>query len=282
MTTTPSDRRADAIATTIGALRLAIVGIALTGAGLGASEGRAQERAEPRPIDGVVAIVGGLTPSPTTDVVLRSDVELRARLALAERAPDLPDPRLTPELLAATLQEIVGELLIAREAQRLHAPEPAVTQITRQRDELVRALGGEERLARFLERYDVEPAEIDAIARRRAFVEAFLRANLEGSTLISDSQVDQVYASGEHPFADRPLDEIREPLRAWLAAAALQRDVRRWIQVLRGRTPMRVVVPFVAPAEGEGEGVGEGGDEGASAPAHDGQAEAGTDGGSGG
>lgn len=204
-------------------------------------------------VDGIVAIVGGHTPSPTTQVVLRSDVELRAHLAIAARAPDAPRAELPAELLAAMLQEIIGELLIAREAERLHAPEPAAAQIARQREQLVSSLGGEETFARFLAAHDVDPSEIDAIAHRRAFVDDFLRANLEGSTLVSDAQVEEVYASGEHPFVDRTLDEVREPLRAWLGNAALQRDVRRWIEVLRGRTPVRVVVPFAPDRPPEGQ-----------------------------
>lgn len=201
-------------------------------------------------IDGVVAIVGGHTPSATTDVVLRSDVELRAILAIAARSPDLPTlPQLPAELLAATLQEILGELVIAREATRLHAPEPTASQIERHRAELVRSVGGQERFERLIARHGVSLEEIDAIARRRAFVDTFLRANLEGSTLVSDARVEEAYREGDHPFADRPLDEVREPLRAWLATEALQRDVRRWVEVLRSRTPMRVVVPFAASAD---------------------------------
>lgn len=213
----------------------------------------------PIPVDGVVAIVGGHTPSATTDVILRSDVELRAILAVAARSPDLPTiPELPPELLAATLQEIIGELVIAREATRLHAPEPTETHVERHRAEIVRSVGGESRFERLLSRHDVSRDEIAAIARRRAFVDAFLRANLEGSTLVSDARVEEAYREGDHPFADRPLDEVRELLRAWLATEALQRDVRRWVEVLRSRTPIRVLEPFAAlpedaPAESRSE-----------------------------
>lgn len=206
-----------------------------------------------QPIDGIVAIVGGHTPSSHTDVVLRSDVELRARLALAARTSEVPTGALPEALLAAALEQIVGELLIAREARRLHAPEPTPAQIARQREELARSVGGEARLRALLDALSVDPAEIDAIASRRALVDAFLRANLEGGTAISDGEVEQAHASGDHPFAGRPLDEVREPLRAWLAAAALERDVRRWIEVLRGRTPVRMLGAFAANAPPERE-----------------------------
>ncbi len=212
----------------------------------------AQSFGPEREIDGIVAIVGGHTPGPLTQIVLRSDVELRARLAIAARSPGLPTFELPSALLAATLQELIGELLIAREAERLHAPEPTETQIEQHRQELVRSLGGEERFARFIATYDVLDDEIQAITRRRAFIDMFLRANLEGSTLISDAQLTEVYESGAHPFADRPLEEVRDALRAWLGAAALSRDVARWIDVLRSRTPVRIIVPF-APLQTEGD-----------------------------
>ena len=203
--------------------------------------------AQARHVDGIVAIVGGHSPSSQTDVVLRSDVELRAWLALAAEAPDLPGVQVPEELLHATLDQIIGELVIAREAERLHAAQPNEEQIRRQRDELVRSLGGEERLRALIERLSIDPGEIDAIAERRAFVDAFLRANLEGSTLVSDAEVEERHERGDHPFAGRPLDEVRELLRAWLASQALERDVRRWIQVLRSRTAIRIVVPFAPP-----------------------------------
>jgi hypothetical protein len=195
------------------------------------------------PLDGIVAIVGGRTPRPDTDVVLRSDVELRARLSLAGRSTEIPSGPVPTPLLAATLEQIVSELLIAREAERLHAAEPTAEQIAHEREMIVESVGGEPRLARLIAALSVDPAEIDALAQRRAYVDAFLRANLEGSTLVSDAEVEAAY-EGEHPFTDRPLDAVREALRAWLAANALERDVRRWIEVLRSRTPVRVVVPF--------------------------------------
>jgi hypothetical protein len=199
-------------------------------------------------VDGIAAVVGGHAPGPHTDVVLRSDVELRARLALARRTSQAPVGPLPPELLASALDEIVNELLIAREARRLRATEPGPTQVARQREEIARSVGGEERLRRFCEELSVGLDEIDAIATRRAYVDAFLRANLEGSTFISDAEVERVYASGDHPFTGAPLEEVREALRTWLAQAALEREVARWVEVLRSRTPVRIVVRFAPNA----------------------------------
>ena len=126
------------------------------------------------------------------------------------------------------------------------------TDVSAQRDRLVQTLGGEARLRALLLTMHANEVEIDVIARRRAYVDAFLRANLEGSTTISDARVEEVFARGEHPFASMTFDVAREPLRAWLAVRTLADDVARWVAVLRQRTIVRVLVPLsAAPPEGE-------------------------------
>lgn len=201
--------------------------------------------AQPRVrVEGVAAFVGGSASGAATAVILRSDVVLRARIALAG-ANDGPVTTPIPEaLLAATLDELIGEVLIAREADRLRAAQPSAEEIVRERARLEAQAGGADRLAEILRTSSAGEPELEAIARRRAYVGAFLRANLEGSTTVSDAQLTQVYESGEHPFVGRTLDEVREPLRGLIAQRALQRDVRRWIEVLRRRTPVRVMAEW--------------------------------------
>lgn len=200
----------------------------------------------PRRVEGVAAFVGGTAPGSGTVAILRSDVTLHARLALAGQTSRLPTGPLPDALLAAALEEIIGEVLIAREADRLRAARPSDGEIAEERARIETRAGGAERLTAILRAAGATSEEVDAIARRRAYVDAFLRANLEGSTVISDAQVDRVYDSEEHPFARRPREEVREVLRAWIAAQVLQRDVRRWIEVLRSRTTVRVIAEWEA------------------------------------
>lgn len=207
---------------------------------------------DPTRVEGVAALVGGIAAGPGTAAILRSDVTLRARIAVAGQSARLPVGDLPDALLAATLDEIIGEVLIAAEADRLRASRPSAEDVARERARLEESAGGAERLSALLSRVGAEPAEVDAIARRRAYVEAFLRANLEGSTVVSDAQVERVYASGEHPFADRPLEIVREVLRAWIARETLQRDVRRWVEVLRSRATVRVLAEWRAGGDGDG------------------------------
>ncbi len=193
----------------------------------------------PLPAEALVAVVGAETPQEGADLVLLSDVDLRARLDLGPRSASVEPTR---ALYAATLDEIVGEILIAREAERLRATEPSESDVRAQRDRLVAAIGGEGALDALLAHIGADREEVERIARRRAVVEAFLRANLEGTTRVSDARVEEVFASGDHPFADMTLDRAREPLRAWLAVRALSTDVARWVTVLRERTIVRVLV----------------------------------------
>lgn len=201
------------------------------------------------PAEALVAVVGGATPGPDTDVVYLSDVELRARLELAARGAEVPLGPLPRALLAATLEQIVGELLVAREAERLHLADPSDADVVAQRARLAAGVGGEDALARAVTRAGASMAELDAIALRRAVVASFFRANLEGGDEVADEEVERAYAAGEHPFGDAPLDAVREPLRRWLAERALERDVRRWLEVLRARTTVRV---HVLPERGLG------------------------------
>lgn len=195
-------------------------------------------------VDGIAAIVGGTAAGSGTTVIYRSDAELRARIALAGQSEQLPIGPVPEPLLRAALDDLVGEVLIEREADRLRAARPEDDEVVRERERIAQQAGGPERLDALLRAMGAGDDEIVAAARRRAYVGAFLRANLEGSTVVSDAQLERVYESERHPFAGRPLDEIREPLRAWLAQRALRRDVRRWIEVLRRRTTVLVVAPW--------------------------------------
>jgi hypothetical protein len=198
--------------------------------------------AQPVRVEGVAAFVGGGTPGPGVVVILRSDVALRAELAVAARrrgdAP-LPEP-----LLSAVLEELVSEGLIAREADRLRASPPTEAAVEEERQRLVADAGGEARVAEVLSRLEVSEDELEAVARRRAYVGAFLRANLEGAIDVSEAEIQRVYDEGAHPFLGQSLDDAREPLRVWLGRRRLRQEVTRWVEVLGSRTVIRRVATW--------------------------------------
>jgi hypothetical protein len=197
-------------------------------------------------LDGIAAVVGANAPTAGADVVLRSDVELRARLALAGEGAEgsLPLGPLPQALLDATLQEIVGELLIAREAKRVQIATPSAVDVQRERDRLMRAAGGLARLQALLEALSVEEDELEIVAKRRALVASFLAANLEGVTTVTEAELAQALSSRmADPQGTQQRPRSLEQLRAELTRAAMQRAVQRWVVMLRARIAFRVYNP---------------------------------------
>lgn len=196
-------------------------------------------------LDGVAAVVGAAAPGPNAEVVLRSDVELRARLSLLGRLEDPSELSPLPRsLLRATLSEIVGELLIAREARRLQASTPSATDVERERVRLLRAAGGHGRVAALLVALSANEDELTAIARRRALVAGFLSANLEGVTEITESALDQALADDPSLLQDRTREQARVELRARMSREALDRTIARWVAVLRARTEVHLYAGY--------------------------------------
>lgn len=194
-------------------------------------------------LDGIVAVVGASAPSAGADVVLLSDIELRARLSLAGETIEgsLPLGPLPEALLAASLQETIGELLIAREAHRVQIATPTLADTQREHERLVRTAGGEARLSALLSALSVPEEELDVIAKRRALVAAFLSANLEGVTTVTQAELEQALSARlAAPGGEGAAPMSLERLRADLTRAAMQRAVQRWVVMLRARIPFRV------------------------------------------
>ncbi len=207
--------------------------------------GQARVHAQPamHRVDGIAAVVGEI--GATQTIILRSDVDLRARMRLAGREEEgaLPLGPLPLDLQIATLDELIGETLIAMEAARVQIGAPTERDVARERARLTTLAGGPMRLGELLAALGADAAEVDAAAQRRASVAVFLVANLDAS-LPSDAEVERVYEGGRHPFVDRPLEDVREPLRAFLMQAKLEIAVARWVGTLRDRVTVRVHADF--------------------------------------
>lgn len=213
-----------------------------------ASYAMAQAPSPPlRRAEGVVALVGGSAPGPNVLVVLESDVALEARIRMAGRARvDLPLGPLPAALQRATLDEIVGQMLIVREAERVRVSLPTGRDVASQRAQLGDLAGGEARLRELMRALGVAPDELSAIAHRRATVQRFLAANLEGASVVTEEEVERAYEAGDHPFIGQPFSEVREAMRVYLARRAIDRAVVRWVSILRQRTPVRLLAPYAA------------------------------------
>ncbi len=195
-------------------------------------------------IEGVAAAIGG-TAGESADVILQSDVELRARMLLLGR-----DERsalhleLPTGLLSAALRELIGEKLIAREAERVQITRPTQAMVAQERQRLIAAAGGIERVQSLLARVGASASEIDGMAVRRALVGAFLRANLEGTTVITDREIDAQIAREGGRFSGPDRIALRAQVRATLTRETLARNIERWVRVLRARVPVRIYAAF--------------------------------------
>jgi hypothetical protein len=198
-------------------------------------------------VDGTVATVAaGGDREPL--VVLYSDLELRVRLRLAgEAGIDAPE-RVTIDdsLLRDAFREAISESLLYMEAQRVQVAPPTQEMIDAEWRRFFQAVGGASRLERVRRALSAREDEITAVVEQRAWIAAFLEANLRGSDDVDVETVERVFASGEHPFTGQTLEQAREPLRAWIRSSRVENAVRAWVDALRGRASI-VISPAWAP-----------------------------------
>jgi hypothetical protein len=211
-----------------------------------AAGARAQSPAATR-IEGVAAAIGGAS-GESADVILQSDVELRARMLLLGRDRDQALHGELPQgLLSAALRELIGERLIAREAERVQITRPTQAMVQQEKQRLLLSAGGVDLVWVLLEKLGASPAELDRMAERRALVGAFLRANLESTTVITDREIDDYIARERARFAGQDPAQARVEVRALLARTSLARNIERWVRVLRARVPVRIYAAFESP-----------------------------------
>jgi hypothetical protein len=214
----------------------------------GAPEG---EPADPRVdaealrVDGIAAVVGGLAPGPGVLTIFESDVELRARVAVL-RQSDLRGALspLPAALLAASLKELLGEALIAFEATRLNMPEAGGAVLAEHRAQLIGTRHWPTPARALIEALGVNERELSEWVERRAQVDAFLQANLEGTLDTSEEELEKAFASEPHPFYGEPFELARPAFTQWLTQRKLAEAVERWIVSLSQRTPHRVLVAY--------------------------------------
>jgi hypothetical protein len=227
------------------ALFCALVNSANGAAGVLAQPPTAAQFGESLVIDGLAAVLGGADPLDTPRAILQSDVELRARLALLGRDPERGMHAPLPHsLLRATLDELIGEQLIAVEAERVQIPAPRADDVGHELSVIERDAGGASVIAELLSRTDAARADLEAMALRRAMVGAFLRANLEGVTVVTEAEVDERLRAEPERFVGEQALSVRAAVRAVLAREALTRNIGHWVRVLRARTRVRVFAVY--------------------------------------
>ena len=183
-------------------------------------------------VDGLAAVVGGLAPGKGVISIYRSDVELRARLSLLRAGGDAAALGPLPaSLLGASLDELVGEALVASRRHASAWPSRVADQVQSERQRLSLGVGGEAQLQSFTRALGVAEGELSRIAERKAVVSGFLAANLEGTLEVSASELEKAYAEQEHPFGGpalrrgaRPAARLADPASCGGRRRALGRE----------------------------------------------------------
>jgi hypothetical protein len=196
-------------------------------------------------VDRVVAIVGAAGDrGAELHIVTLVELNLEARLVVAERTAALNSAlnvEITPGLQESVLRGIINELLMVAEAQRLELAALRPDEIAEERAALANRLGGPAGLALF-EQLTGAPTElINAIVQRRVVARRFIQRNIRSVTPVSAADVETLYRSGDHPFRDRPLEEVRSSLEAILVAQQRQERLTEWLAEARRRSRVRIL-----------------------------------------
>jgi hypothetical protein len=226
------------------AARLAAVVVSLS---IASGDAAAEAESSTEIVDRVVAVVSGISERGSdVRIITAFELEVEARLLLAERAHSVSGATTEPvpeTLLQTTLDTIIGHLLIEGEAARLRLVTISTQDIAAERQLSEERLGGEGALERFQRATGAPEDLVTAIFRRRALVAAFVEQNIQLTTRITDEQVEETFHSGDHPFGDRPLEEIRGAIEAFLTASSQRERLGEWLEDARGRSRIRLIPP---------------------------------------
>jgi len=171
-------------------------------------------RADRVGVDRVVAVVELPDAEGGVRIVLASTVEAIARMRIVERrSVDFLWSPISGELRAAVLDEVVNEILLYHEAERLGLERVSAEGIEEERARTVARFVEPARFQALVDVYDLTDAELREIFTRRRVVREFLAANVA-------------------PAAGAGIST---------AAATVREDVERWVRTLRSRAKVRVL-----------------------------------------
>ncbi len=185
--------------------------------------------------------------------VLRSDFVLLLRTELRMRnAPDALHVTVDPATVSAPiLEQLCAEVLVVREAERAAAGDADPADVASHREHVLSRIGGDAGLQELLSATGASPAEFDALLRRRAVAESYLkqryprlieptvedlRARFDDERRRDPAHTPESFAAARPALFDRMVRE------------ALPRALRQYLRGLGSRVRTRRLEPAaVAP-----------------------------------
>ena len=204
----------------------------------------AAEPAEPGQVSGRVieAVLATIQASPTRPVRPITLTRLReeARVALVARgATEAAFGRLDGKALAAALEWLIDQTLVAEESDRLMVAEVGRDEGLQEVRRFRARFASPEEYARFLAGNDAGEEELIVTLARTLRVQRFVEGRVGQAVRVSDAEIDEYLRArgvGTDPSA------ARDAVRAHLGEQRLAAEVRKIVGELRARATVRILV----------------------------------------
>lgn len=202
-----------------------------------AIETRAPTREDAVTVDEVVATIEVEGDDRPPVFVLESEVELSLRFEL------MAGERATSLARRGMLEQVIGERLLEREAQRAGDAAPSATEIEEERLEVSSRLastGGPMELVRSL---GLSDGDVEAFVRSRLVVARFLERHIARSIEPLESELRAAYETeqfGAYRAEGVPFGVARHDIRDHLVRLGYPRAIRAYLRSLGGRAQIRL------------------------------------------
>lgn len=196
-----------------------------------------------RVVEAVVATVQASQTRPVRPITL-TRLQEEARVALVARGGvDAAFAPLDASALAASLEWLIDETLVAEEADRLLVAEVGREEALQELRRFRARFDTPEAYARFLEANDLGEDELLVTLSRTLRVQRFVERRVGQSVKVTEEEIDDYLRS--RGVAGGP-SVARDAVRAHLGERRLSGEVKKIVSELRSRATVRILLP---PAE---------------------------------
>ncbi len=195
-------------------------------------------------LEEVVAVVRAPGPGQTRVITLTRLAE-EARIALVSRgAIRAATARLDAAALKAALAWLIDQTVIMDEVTRLQVFEVDRAEVLEELRRFKDRFPGPEAYQAFLGRLDLAEEELVVVLRRMLRVQRYLDSRASRAARVGDADAEAFYRQHLADFGGRPLEEVREAVRAHLADRRVKAEVQAVVAELRARSEIRELVPL--------------------------------------
>ena len=194
-------------------------------------------------VDEIVAVVDGRQ-------ILLTDLELQARLAKARRdGPSWLQAPLDARLLEASLSQMIDELVVVGQADKLQVFRVAPTEIDAGVQELRTAIGAAA-YDQFMNENEVVDLTIREVVERGLRARHYLEGRFRLASKPKDAEIAAYFAAHAEEFKGHQLADMASLIRERLTREKFDELTRNFVNDVRGRAVIRILrVPGAAAGD---------------------------------